>query len=251
LTTPLAEPLAGKVAIVTGGSRGIGAAIVRRLARDGAAVAFTYGNAKTQADALVAEIVAAGGSARAIRADSADEHAVRAAVDEAADAFGRLDVFVNNAGILELDGIETYPLATFDRMVAVNVRALFVGAQAAARRISAGGRIIAIGSIVSDRAGFPTTSVYAMTKGAVAGLVRGMARDLGPRGITVNNVQPGPTDTDMNPGDGPGVGALTSTMALGRLGHPDEIASLVSYVASPEASFITGASLTVDGGYTA
>jgi 3-oxoacyl-[acyl-carrier protein] reductase len=251
LSTFLAEPLAGKVAVVTGGSRGIGAAIVRRLARDGATVAFTYGNAQTQADALVDEIVTAGGSARAIRADSADEHAVRAAIDEAADTFGRLDVFVNSAGILELDGIETYPLATFDRMVAVNVRALFVGAQAAARRISDGGRIIAIGSIVADRAGYPHSSVYAMTKAAIAGLVRGMARDLGPRGITVNNVQPGPTATDMNPGGGPRVAALTATMALGRLGRPEEIASLVSYVASPEASFITGASLTVDGGYTA
>ncbi len=244
-------PLAGKAALVTGGSRGIGAAIVRRLAEDGAWVGFTYSASADRAEALVAEVQAAGGRAFAIRADSGDASEVREAVAAAAQRMGRLDVLVSNAGILALGAVGDIPLAEFDRMFAVNVRGAFVAIQAAAARMEPGGRIITIGSVVAERSGFPTSSVYAMTKAALAGLVRGIALDLAPRAITVNNVQPGPTETDMNPVAGPHYQAVKSQVPLGRLGSGAEIASLVGYLASPEASFITGSSLTVDGGYLA
>ena len=240
-----------KVALVAGGSRGIGAAIVRRLARDGAAVAFTYSASPTQAWALVAQIEAAGGRALAIQADSADAAAIERAVAAAVEAYGRLDILVNNAGILKLENIETYPLADFDRMLAVNVRAVFVAVQAALKHMQSGARIVTIGSIVAERVGFPTSSVYAMTKAAVATLVRGMAIDLAPRGITVNNVQPGPTETDMNPADNPHMAAIMDKLPLKRLGQPDEIAGMVAYLVGPEAGFVTGASLSIDGGFTA
>ncbi|QFY61255.1 3-oxoacyl-ACP reductase FabG [Rhizobium grahamii] len=246
----MTKPLHEKVAIVTGGSRGIGAAIVRRLAADGAAVAFTYANSSEKADAIVAEIEGSGGKALAIKADSADAAALRKAIDRAVDHFGALDILVNNAGILLLNKLEDFPLEDFDRMFAVNVRAVFAGTQAAARHMHEGGRIITIGSVVADRSGFPTSSVYSMTKGAVAAMTRGLARDLGPRGITVNTIQPGPTETDMN-SDPASHEMLKGLMALGRLGEDREIAGLAAYLASPEAAFITGASLTIDGGYLA
>jgi 3-oxoacyl-[acyl-carrier protein] reductase len=208
--------LTGKVALVTGGSRGIGAAIATRLARDGAAVALTYANAQQKADEVVRAIEAAGGRALAIRADSADAAAVQSAVAETVRTFGRLDVLVNNAGIAVIATLNDFSLNDFDRMVAVNVR-----------------------------------GVCAMTKAAVAGLTRGLARDLGPRGITINTVQPGPVDTDMNPADGPFAESMKGMMALGRYGQGDEIAGLVAYLASPDAGFVTGASLTIDGGYAA
>jgi 3-oxoacyl-[acyl-carrier protein] reductase len=247
----MTDSLTGKAAIVAGGSRGIGAAIVRRLAREGASVAFTYSSAQAQSAALVAEIEAAGGRILAIRADSADPAAIRAAVDRAWDAFGRLDILVNNAGIMLRGAEQDDDLVAFDRMLAVNVRAYFVFAQAAARRMTAGGRIIAIGSVVAESIRFPGGSFYAMTKSAVAGLTRGLARDLGPRGITVNTVQPGPTATDMTPGEGPIADAMAPLIALGRLARDEEIASFVAYLAGPESSFITGAALTIDGGYLA
>lgn len=244
------QPLSGKTALVTGGSRGIGAAIVRRLSSDGATVAFTYSASGDKAKAIVADIEAGGGKALAIKADSADPKAVQDAVEQTVSAFGSIDILVNSAGILLLNPVEDFPLEDFDRMFAVNVRAVFAGTQAAARHMKAGGRIITIGSIVADRSGFPTSSVYSMTKGAVAAMTRGLARDLGPRGITVNNIQPGPTATDMNPDEDRNE-MLKPLMALGRLGEDKEIASFAAYLASPEASFITGASLTIDGGYLA
>ncbi|MBB3595520.1 3-oxoacyl-[acyl-carrier protein] reductase [Rhizobium sp. BK529] len=246
----MTQPLSGKIALVTGGSRGIGAAIVRRLSSDGATVVFTYAVSSDKAKTIVADIEAKGAKALAIRADSADPKAVQDAVEQTVSAFGGIDILVNSAGILLLNPVEDFPLEDFDRMFAVNVRAVFAGTQAAARHMKAGGRIITIGSIVADRSGFPTSSVYSMTKGAVAAMTRGLARDLGPRGITVNNIQPGPTATDMN-SDETGHERLKQLMALGRMGEDKEIASFAAYLASPEASFITGASLTIDGGYLA
>jgi 3-oxoacyl-[acyl-carrier protein] reductase len=243
--------LAGKAALVTGGSRGIGAAIAGRLAAEGADVAITYATARNKADEVVRAIEAAGSRGLAIRADGADAAAVKAAVDETVKKLGRLDVLVNNAGLAVIAPVEEFSLEDFDKLLAVNVRAVFVAAQAAARHMKDGGRIITIGSVNADRMPFAGGSVYAMTKSAVAGLTRGLARDLGPRGITVNNVQPGPVDTDMNPAEGAFAESLKALMALRRYAKGEEIAGMVAYLASPEASFVTGASLTIDGGFAA
>lgn len=247
----MAKQLSNKVALVTGGSRGIGAAIAKRLAADGAAVAVTYAKGKIKAEEVVREIEGADGRAVAIAADSADAEAVRAAVAQTVEVFGRLDVLVNNAGIATLGALEEFALADFDEMVAVNVRAVFVAAQEAARYMGEGGRIVTIGSVNAERMPFAGGSVYAMTKAAVAGLTRGLARDLGPRGITVNTVQPGPVDTDMNPAEGEFADSLRSLLALNRYGRSEEVAALVAYLAGPESSFVTGASLTIDGGFLA
>jgi 3-oxoacyl-[acyl-carrier protein] reductase len=247
----MAINLTGKVALVTGGSRGIGAAIATRLARDGAAIAITYASAQQKANEVVDAIEAAGGRALAMRADSADATAVKSAVAETVRTLGRLDVLVTNAGITVVAPLESFSLDDFDRMVAVNVRGVFVAIQEASRHMGAGSRIITIGSVNADRISFPGGGVYAMTKAAVAGLIRGLARDLGPRGITINNVQPGPVDTDMNPADGPFSEHLKGLTALGRYAQGEEIAGLVAYLAGPDAGFVTGASLTIDGGYAA
>ncbi|WP_160287365.1 3-oxoacyl-ACP reductase family protein [Pseudomonas knackmussii] len=243
--------LAGKVAFVQGGSRGIGAAIVQRLARDGAAVAFTYASSAQKAEELASSIEAAGGRALAIKADSADAAQLSAAVDRAAAHFGRLDILVNNAGVLAVAPLEDFSLEDFDRTVAVNVRSVFVATQAAARHLGEGGRVITIGSTNAERMPFAGGGVYAMSKAAVTGLTRGFARDLGPRGITVNTVQPGPVDTDMNPDSGDFAESLKQMMALNRYGHAEEIATFVAYLAGPEAGYITGANLTIDGGFAA
>jgi 3-oxoacyl-[acyl-carrier protein] reductase len=241
--------LSGKVALVTGGSRGIGAAIVRRLAGEGAAVAFTYAASKDKAQAVAQEVTAAGGTALALHADSADVAALQQAVAATAEAFGRIDILVNNAGILIPGTVDAYDIADFDRMVAVNVRAVFVATQAAVRHMGQGGRVVNIGSVAADRTGFAGSSVYGMTKGAVASLTRGLARDLGPRGITVNAVQPGPTETDMAAEEHREW--LRPMMALGRMGQDSEIAEMVAFLAGPGSSYVTGAALTVDGGYLA
>ena len=244
-------PLAGKAALVTGGSRGIGAAIARRLAHDGADVAITFASAQAKADEVVRAVEAVGRRGLAIRADAADPAQVREAVAKTVATFGRLDVLVNNAGILVMGPLEQFTLEDFDRMVAVNVRAAFVATQAAAPHMGAGGRVIMIGSVNADRMPFAGGAVYAMTKAAIAGLTRGLARDLGPRDITVNAVQPGPVDTDMNPASGPFATDLKALMALKRYGTADEVAGLVAYLASPIAGYVTGASLTIDGGFDA
>ncbi len=246
-TTSSSSPvLAGKVAFVTGGSRGIGAAIVRRLVRDGAAVAFSYSSAAAPADELVRSIQSEGGRALALKIDSADAAALTAGIDEAARALGKIDILVNNAGVY-LPGT----LDDFDKTLAVNVRAVFVAAKAAVRHMGQGGRIVNIGSTNAERMPWPGGAVYAMSKSALTGLVQGLSRDLGPRGITVNNVQPGPVNTDMNPVDGPHAAAMHGLMAVARHGHPDEIAGMVAYLAGPEAGFVTGASLNIDGGFAA
>jgi 3-oxoacyl-[acyl-carrier protein] reductase len=243
--------LSGKVALVTGASRSLGAAIAKRLAADGAAVAITYSASPAKADDVIRAIEAADGKALAIKADAADADAVRAAVTKTVATFGGIDILVNYAGVLAVAPIETFSLEDFDKMIAVNVRGLFVATQEAARQMRDGGRIIHIGSCNSDRMPFAGGSVYALTKGAIAAFTKGLARDLGPRGITVNNVQPGPTDTDMNPAQGGFSASTLPFIALQRYARPEEIASFVAYLASPEASFITGASLLADGGYAA
>ncbi|WP_437688167.1 3-oxoacyl-ACP reductase family protein [Sorangium sp. So ce176] len=243
--------LKGKVALVTGGSRGIGAAIARRLAHEGAAVAITYAASPAKAAEVVHAIEAAGGRAVAVRADSADAEAVKGAVASTVKTFGRIDVLVNNAGVAAMAPLDQFSLEEFDRLMAVNVRGLFVAAQEAARHMGQGGRIINIGSVSGDSALIPGMAVYGATKAAVAGLTRGWARDLGPRGITVNNVQPGPVDTDMNPADGPLAAQLKDQIPVQRYGQGDEIAGMVAYLAGPDGAFVTGADLTIDGGLTA
>ena len=244
----MTKPLSRKVALVAGGSRGIGAAIVRRLHTDGAAVAFTYISSAARAEDLVASLE---GQPLAIKADSADPEAVQRAVATTVEHFGRLDILVNNAGILIHGMVDDVSVADFDKMVAVNMRAVFFAIQAAVRSMGEGGRVITIGSVVADRTGFPGSSIYSMTKAAITGLTRGLARDLGPRGITVNSVQPGPTATDMAPTDPALAEKVRSLIALGRLGEDREIAGLVAYLAGPDSGFITGSSLTIDGGYLA
>lgn len=244
-------PLLGKVAVVTGGSRGIGAAIVRRLAREGASVAFTYAASSSKAQALVDSIIEAGGKAVAIQIDSGDVAALRAGIDKTAAEYGRLDILVNSAAVGLMGPVDGYSVEDFDHMMAVNVRAPFFAAQAAARHMQTGGRIVIIGSAVTQRAAFPGMSVYAATKGAVAAMVRGLALDLAPRGITVNNVEPGPTATDAHPSEGPQVEMIKAMMPIGRMGSADEVAGMVAYLVSAEAAFVTGASLTIDGGFVA
>jgi NAD(P)-dependent dehydrogenase (short-subunit alcohol dehydrogenase family) len=243
--------LEGKVALVTGGSRGIGAAIARRLAADGADVALTYARSAEKAHAVVADIRLAGRRGLALAADNADPRAVERAVDAAMDAFGRLDILVNNAGIYSVASLDALTVEDFDAAVAVNVRAPFVASKAAAARMGEGGRIISIGSNLAERVLGPGISLYALTKAALVGLTKAMARDLGPRGITVNVVQPGSTDTDMNPASGPHADGQRSLMAIPRFGNPHDIAGLVAWLASAEAQFVTGAAVTIDGGINA
>lgn len=245
------KSLQNKVALVLGGSRGIGAAIVERLAADGAAVAFTFVSSAQKAEALAAGLRAQDSQVLAIQADSADEQALRAAVNATVKTYGRLDILVNSAGVLAIGPLEDFSMADFDRTLAVNVRSVFIAIQEAARHMGEGGRIITIGSTNAERMPFAGGGVYAMSKAAIVGLTRGLARDLGPRGITINNVQPGPVDTDMNPDSGEFATTLKGLMALPRYGRTEEIASFVAYLAGPEAGYITGASLTIDGGFSA
>ena len=242
------EQLAGKVALVTGGSRGIGAAIAKRLAADGAKVAITYTKGEVAAATLVKAIESEGGKAIAIRADAADASAVKKAVEVTFSTFGRLDVLVNNAGTCIPEEVEKTSLENFDRVFAVNVRGTFVATQAALKHMQPGARIIMIGSCVGERIGFGGMAPYAATKGAIKMFTQGLARELGARGITVNNVQPGPIDTDLNPAAGEWAVGQKALVPLDRYGRPEEVAALVSFVAGPESSFVNGANLTVDGG---
>ena len=245
------QPLRGQRALVTGANSGIGEGVARAMALAGADVVVNYISDPAGAEALVRELQGGGRAAMAIRADSADPADIRAAVSAVVEAFGPLDAAVVNAGVLRLASLESLTLEDLDVLLSVNIRGVVLALQASAAAMRDGGRLITIGSNSAVRTGTAIGATYAMTKAAVAALVRGVALDLAPRRITVNNVQPGPIDTDMNPADGPNADAIRATVALGRHGTADELAAMVAFVASPEASFVTGANLTVDGGVNA
>jgi 3-oxoacyl-[acyl-carrier protein] reductase len=247
----MSKKLEGKIALITGGSRGIGAAIAKRLAADGANVAITYSKGVDAAASVVKEIERAGGKAIAIQADAADAGAVEAAVEKTVATFDRLDVLVNNAGTAIPKTFEEATLEEMDRLLDINVRGVFVATQAALKHMKRGGRIIMIGSSVGERVMVPGLVPYAATKGAVKIFTQALSREVGSRGITVNNVQPGPIDTDLNPDAGDWAVSQKAVTALDRYGSVDEVAALVAFVAGPESSYITGANLTVDGGMNA
>src|SRR6476660_8235499 len=247
----MSKNLEGKVALVTGGSRGIGAAIAKRLAADGASVAVTYSKGADAAAAVVKEIERAGRKAIAIQADATDAGAVEAAVERTVATFGRLDVLVNNAGTAIPKTFEETTFDEMDRMIDINVRGTLAATQAALKHMKSGGRIIMIGSAAGERVLVPGLVAYSATKGAVKMFTQGLSREIGGRGITVNNVQPGPIDTDLNPAAGDWAVPQKAATSLDRYGHVEEVAALVSFVAGPESSYITGANLTVDGGMNA
>jgi 3-oxoacyl-[acyl-carrier protein] reductase len=243
--------LVSKVALVTGGSRGIGAAVAKRLASDGASVAITYARDAASASAVVKAIEASGGKAIAIHADSIDAGAIQEAVEKTVSTFGGIDVLVNNAGMGVVKTFEESTLEEFDRMIDVNFRGTLITTQAALKHMKSGGRIIMIGSCVGERTMTPGLVAYSATKGAVKMFTQGLSREVGHRGITVNNIQPGPIDTDLNPASGEWAVPQKAVTALDRYGSVDEVASLVAFVAGPESSYITGTNLTVDGGTNA
>jgi 3-oxoacyl-[acyl-carrier protein] reductase len=247
----MSKKLEGKIALITGGSRGIGAAIAKRLAADGANVAITYTKGADAAASVVNEIERAGRKAIAIQADAIDADAVEAAVEKTVATFGRLDVLVNNAGTAIPKRFEETTLEELDRLIDINVRGTFVATQAALKHMKNGGRIIMIGSSVGEHVVVPGLVPYSATKGAVKMFTQGLSREVGSRGITVNNVQPGPIDTDLNPAAGDWAVPQKAATALDRYGRVDEVAALVAFVAGPESSYITGANLTVDGGMNA
>ncbi|MEV6177764.1 SDR family oxidoreductase [Streptomyces sp. NPDC052016] len=248
-TTTVNGTLDGKVALVTGGSRGIGAATALRLAREGADVALTYVNGKEAAEGVVRSVEALGRRAVALRADCADAGEAAEAVRLAAEAMGGLDVLVNNAGVGVLGPLRELSLAEVDRVLAVNVRGVFLASQAAAGHLRDGGRIITIGSCMAQRVPGPGGTLYAMSKSALVGLTKALARELGPRGITANIVHPGPIDTDMNPADGPYAAGQAAMTAVGRFGAAEEVAATVAHLAG--AAYVTGAEVAVDGGHAA
>jgi 3-oxoacyl-[acyl-carrier protein] reductase len=239
-----------KVVFITGGSRGIGAGIAKRMAAEGADVVITYVSAANQANQVTEEIKKAGQQTLAIQVDNASPDAITGAIEKTIAQFGRIDILVNNAGIYIAKPLADYTLEDIDSTLAVNVRAVLLASQKAAQYMQAGARIITIGSNMAERVSFPTGSLYAMSKSALTGLTKGLARDLGPRGITVNMVQPGPVDTDMNPANAPHADMLRSAMAIPQYGKPADVAGLVAYLASAESQFMTGAALTLDGGFS-
>jgi len=247
----MSKQLEGKIALVTGASRGIGAAIAKRLASEGASVAITYAKDATAAAEVVKAIESYGGRAVAIQADAADAEAVKSAVEKAVATLGRLDVLVNNAGTAIPKKFEDTTLEELDRVININIRGVFVTTHAALKHINDNGRIIMIGSCVGERDMTPGLAPYSATKGAVKMFSQGLSREVGSRGITVNNIQPGPIDTDLNPAAGDWATPQIANTALGRYGHVDEVAALVAFVAGPQAGYITGANLTVDGGTNA
>jgi 3-oxoacyl-[acyl-carrier protein] reductase len=247
----MTRKLEGKIALITGGSRGIGAAIAKRLAADGAKVAITYSKGADAATAVVKEIEGGGGKAIAIQADATDAKAGKAAAEKTVATFGGLDVLVNNAGTAIPKTFEETTIEEMDRLLNINVRGVFIATQAALKHMKRGGRIVTIGSCLGERVMTPGLVPYSATKGAVKIFSQALSRELGSRGITVNNVQPGPIDTDLNPAAGEWAAPQKANTALDRYGSVDEVAALVAFVAGPESSYITGANLTVDGGTNA
>jgi 3-oxoacyl-[acyl-carrier protein] reductase len=247
----MTKNLEGKIALITGASRGIGAAIAKRLAADGAMVAITYARGTDAAASIVKAIEKAGGKAIAIQADATDAGAVKAAIEQTVASLGKLDVLVNNAGTAIPKKFEETTLEELDRVIDINLRGVFVTTQAALKHMNDGGRIVMIGSCVGERMMTPGLVPYSATKGAMRMFAQGLSREVGDRGITVNNVQPGPIDTDLNPAAGEWAVPQKANTALNRYGSVDDVAALVAFVAGPEASYITGANLTVDGGTNA
>jgi NAD(P)-dependent dehydrogenase (short-subunit alcohol dehydrogenase family) len=243
--------LKDKVALVTGGSRGIGAAIAKRLAAEGATVAVTYSQSKAKAETLVTEITRAGGSALAIKADNREAGAVEAAVQTVAEKHGRIDILVNNAGVFDAGTVTEVTTDDFDRTIDVNVKAVFLATRAAAAHMPDGGRVISIGSNLAARVPWPGMSLYVLSKSALVGFTKAVARDLGPRGITVNVVHPGSTDTDMNPADGEHAGPQRGLMAIPRFNEASDVAGVVAWLAGPDGRSVTGAEFTIDGGTNA
>ncbi|GLW33283.1 SDR family NAD(P)-dependent oxidoreductase [Actinoplanes regularis] len=247
----MGKTIEGRVAFVSGGSRGIGAAVALRLASEGADVAITFQQNKDRAEEVVELIRRQGRRAVAVRADNADPDALVDALNGTVTEFGRLDILVNNAAAFPVGPIEQFGPDDIDQTIAVNVRAPFIAAQTAVRHMESGGRIINIGSNVAVRAAFPGFSLYSMSKTALIGLTKALGRELGPRAITVNLVNPGPTDTELNPSDGPMAETVNGFTAVGHYADPEDIAATVAFLAGPDARYITGATVDVDGGFAA
>jgi len=245
------KKLANKIALVTGGSRGIGAAIVRRLAADGASVAFTYSRSAEKAEAIAKEIEASGGRAIAIEADSARPEDIINAVNQTVAEFGGLNILVNNAGIYIGKDFQDHTIDEYEKVMDINVKGVYVAALEAVKHLKSGGRIITIGSNMADNSIGAQTTLYTMSKSALQGFTRGLARDLGPKGIAVTLVQPGPTDTDMNPANTEQADYARSRMAIANYGSAEDVAGLVSFLASEEGKQITGSWVTIDGGFNA
>jgi len=249
MSNTLSHDLGNKIAFVQGGSRGIGAAIVSKLAEQGATVAFTYANSDQAAHHLVDELSANGSKVIALKADSGSPEQIIEAINHVVTAYGKIDILVNNVGIFVMNKIQDVTLDEIEKIMAVNIKSVVVASNEAAKHMPDYGRIINIGSINAERVPTEGLTLYSMTKSAIKGLTKGMARDLGERFITVNNIQPGPVDTDMNPADGEMASSLIDIMAIKRYGHKSEIASLVSWLCSEHAGYITGANINIDGGY--
>lgn len=244
------KKLEGKVTFITGGSRGMGAAIAKHLSAEGANVVFTHsGNNSQKAHQVLDSLKSNGVRAEALIANNEDADALVKALEYVREAYGSIDILVNNAGVYMQKPIEEYSFEEYDQMMNINVKAVFVATQFAARHMKSGGRVITVGSNMADRVLSAGGSLYAMSKSALIGLTKGAARDLGPRGITVNLIQPGPIDTDMNPADSEFAPVLKSFTAIERYGTVEEIAGLVMYLSSEESQFITGTSITIDGGF--